>query len=408
MEETNESSLNLNNDENRHVFSMLGKKPSKGALDYLWVLVGAFIGLFVYGLTFEEIDNDGFALLIALGIAVILSFLFVALAKKCRKRAYTNIIVEQKGITFLRRNGETTFYPIEAFINLKVTRHYYNGAYTGSTHSLLFKNMKGKQDEIQLGSMDKDLISTMFDDINSMKQYGHFFVPEAQPAFINTPATMQNQGNIISDSSTENTNIQEQPQVDSRFPYGYSDIDGKSYTHNADFAISEKNSRTKRYLIIMIIGIVLTLFSAAVTLTIDKTDFSTLFLGAAIIFGVVAFVAMFLMIINVSNGSTTCKNMIKKVEFYSNCVVFTTTSGKFVLDIPFISRIFVTTPDRANPSGLRTVKILTNNNGKVEVNMGKLKSRHGYEVFGYYKEFFFDLHNWAANHGVICVNDISQ
>lgn len=405
MEEVNASSLNLNSNETRHVYSALGnKKELSGVLNILWVVLGAFIGFFIVGLSTNIINESSLLIIVFLAITAVFSVLFIFLSKRAKKRTITHIIIDTNGITFMRRNGETFFYSMEQYINLRVTRHYYNGAYTGSSHSLLFRNAKGKQDEIQLGNMDKDLISTMFDDISCMKETGHFFINEIKPAMNMITNTAPNPDGTPAEMSDTTVTA----QIDPNYPFGLSPVDGRCYRHEGDLVISKNKSRNKIFGITTIAELFLLIFSIMVLcVTSDTGETNAAFIIITTVLGVSLLVTGIVFLNSWSQGKEAAKNMIKQVEFYSNCLVIVTTSDKYVINIPQIARIFIAPPNRANPQGFRKLKILNSNGTKTEINMGKLNSKRGYEIFGCYEQFFIDIHTWAANHGIICVNDIS-
>lgn len=408
--EFNTSSMDLTNSDSQHVFPTTDNKPDRpGLRNFLFTLLGVFIAMLACSVVMASTDSWTPTLIVFGATAILLPILFIALSKANRKKSITHIIVDERGVTFLKRNGEKTFYTLSQFINLKVTRHYYNGAYTGSSHSLLFTNAKGKQDEIQLGGMDKDLISSMFDDINCMKKFGKFYKPEVNPAVKTVPVSDAGNSNVAGaapivgdDATTVKT------EVDPNFPYGVSPIDGRIYTHDADKAIAARKATAKTCkLIILAETLALIICVLGAVIFSKGKDFNVPFAAGAAGFGFALMISTIALAAVFAQAKANTSDLIKQVAFYSNCLVITTTYYNHVIEIPQISKILLTSPNASNPKGARSLKVLKNNSEKLEINMGLINSKRAYEIFGNYANFHADINVWSANHGIVCVNDIS-
>ncbi len=408
MAENNNPPINLTNSEFQHVYQY---PATKGCLTFfLFPFLILFIaGIFAggtYGLL-EVLAPDFNSVPVVIAVAAVCLVVGVIILINNSRTSITHIVVNTKGIDFLQKNGKLIHYSFDRFVNLKVTRIYRNGQYSGTAHSLIFLNEKGKQFDVALGSLDKDLISALYEDIKQMKSNGCF----AQGAPIPTSPDNQNSSNLITGfsgtapvASSPYEHRSKAPNATEEFPYGISIIDGKYYDYPGRElqAKYKANNRIWRYsLLAMLLGGIL-----SIMLLIAFPEYQEVMIIPAVI---LFFACFFTFIIRLALGLSAKKlvdNALIRISFFSNCLVAESLYETRTLNIPDISQILIPNPNNNIVYDIRYLTVMCGTK-REKIALGKMNSHKKLEIFANYNEFYRDVYTWCAQHNIPCIDDIS-
>lgn len=392
MENQISADIDLSNNENQHVYPYKTSSPTATVIiSIVIVIVVGLLMLMLFGFLQEKIPDINIIFAFFLPVIIISGLLIFALIRS-KKKARTHLIINGQGITILLANGDKKFFTYNQFINLKVTRNYYNGAYTGTTHELLF-SVNGKEIHEPLIYL-KDNVSDIYNDISQMKAIGHFTdYPCSGTDFQNS----QPQSNL--QSAPEN------PADDNRFPYGVSIIDGKFYTHPAE---ELKASVKRKSITLLIIALVLFICSLLSFLLSAGFGYKSgkVWLAIGIIQIITALTLGLIGAIRLLTGFSKFKGLVKQINFYSNCIIFDTLDEKKIFEIPNIRSIRLPHPSDTNITQTRYITVETLNHIE-KINFGQYNSRKKQEIFASYNIFFQDMHVWSEQHHIKCINDVS-
>lgn len=121
-----------------------------------WTLLGGLVvgTLLFYKLIPGFADNILKYVLIALAIGVVLAIVAAIVVKE----QYLQVLDDGFEVS---KGKKTTKYPFKAFAGSKVTRHYRNGIYTGTTREIKIIKNDGKPDTINANRLSRDSFSEL-------------------------------------------------------------------------------------------------------------------------------------------------------------------------------------------------------------------------------------------------------
>lgn len=381
----NNTSDNFNNTPTQHVYKA-AKSSIIGSIIGAILLFGGAALLGAVALAICKNSKPDFAYLryIFPVVTVVLGLLFNFLLYRSNKKDPRLLVINENGVRFILNNGKEKNYTYDEFQKMSITRHYQNGAYTHSTHDLVFRKAPKNKLIYESLSSFSDSVTELYNDITHMKDHGSF--------------------SSLTDETSVDGNTGEPAAAIDRLSLT-STIDGRIYQHTAE-ELFKKQRRSNIIGNVILLGLAGS-FLAYLGVEASKGLVNSSNIAALLLIPFVLIIVDFIVVlVNLSNRKRTKKTM-KEFRFYQNGLLVTTMNGQQFYELANIRSILLPPANDHSSQLHRNVTIVTEA-GRHAIDVGLISSPNKLAVFQNYASFYNDMHIWCAEHRVSCMEDVSR